>query len=75
MPKLKPETLEARRGHILDSAELCFARSGFHRCTMADICTEAGISPGALYVHFESKEALIAGEMHRLHELSLRRIR
>lgn len=65
MPKLKPETLEARRGHILDSAELCFARSGFHRCTMADICAEAGISPGALYVHFESKEALIAGIVER----------
>lgn len=65
MPKLKPETLEARRGHILDAAERCFARSGFHRCTMADICAEAGISPGALYVHFRSKEALIAGIVER----------
>lgn len=65
MPKLKPETLEARREHILDAAEHCFARSGFHRCTMADICTEAEISPGALYVHFESKEALIAGIVER----------
>ncbi|MBU2580951.1 MAG: TetR/AcrR family transcriptional regulator [Alphaproteobacteria bacterium] len=65
MPKLKPETLEARRGHILDAAERCFAQSGFHRCTMADICAEAGISPGALYVHFESKEALIAGIVER----------
>ncbi|MCH9808116.1 MAG: TetR/AcrR family transcriptional regulator [Alphaproteobacteria bacterium] len=65
MPKLKPETLEARREHILDAAELCFARSGFHRCTMADIFTAAGISAGALYVHFESKEALIAGIVER----------
>ncbi|KUO66564.1 MAG: TetR family transcriptional regulator [Alphaproteobacteria bacterium BRH_c36] len=65
MPKLKPETLEARREHILDAAERCFARSGFHRCTMADICGEAAISAGALYVHFESKEALIAGIVER----------
>lgn len=65
MPKLKPETLEARREHILDAAELCFAESGFHRCTMADICSQAGISAGALYVHFESKEALIAGIVER----------
>mgnify|MGYP001825673822 CR=1 FL=1 len=65
MPKLKPETLEARREHILDAAEHCFARSGFHGCTMADICTEAKISAGALYVHFESKEALIAGIVER----------
>ena len=65
MPKLKPETLEARREHILDAAERCFARAGFHRCTMADICAEAAISAGALYVHFESKEALIAGIVER----------
>lgn len=65
MPKLKAETLEARREHILNASERCFARSGFHGCTMADICSEAGISAGALYVHFESKEALIAGIVER----------
>jgi len=65
MPKLKPETLEARRAHILDAAEICFARAGFHGSTMQDICKEAGVSPGALYVHFSSKEALIAGIVER----------
>lgn len=65
MPKLRPETLAARRENILDAAERCFARSGFHRCTMAEICAEAGISAGALYVHFRSKEALIAGSAER----------
>jgi TetR/AcrR family transcriptional regulator, repressor for uid operon len=61
MPKLKPETQLARRGSILDAAEMCFARAGFHRTTMHDICKEAGVSPGALYVYFNSKEDLIAG--------------
>lgn len=65
MPKLKPDTQRARREAILDAAERCFARSGFHRCTMHDICKEAGISPGALYVYFASKEALIAGLAER----------
>jgi TetR/AcrR family transcriptional repressor of uid operon len=65
MPKLKPDTQRARREHILDAAEHCFARAGFHRCTMHDICKEAGISPGALYVYFSSKEALIAGIAER----------
>lgn len=65
MPKLKPDTQRARRGHILDAAEICFARSGFHRCTMQEICKEAGISPGALYVYFASKEDLIAGLAER----------
>lgn len=65
MPKLKPETQQARRERILDAAEICFARAGFHRCTMQDICREAGISPGALYVYFASKEDLIAGIVER----------
>lgn len=65
MPKLKPETQLARRARILDAAEICFARAGFHRCTMQDICKEAGVSPGALYVYFASKEDLIAGIVDR----------
>ena len=65
MPKLKPATQRARREHILDAAEICFARSGFHRTTMQDICKEALISPGALYVYFASKEDLIAGMAER----------
>jgi AcrR family transcriptional regulator len=65
MPKLKPDTQRARRERILDAAEHCFARAGFHRCTMQDICTEAGISAGALYVYFSSKEDLIAGLAER----------
>lgn len=65
MPKLKPATQNARREHILDAAEQCFARTGFHRTTMHDICRLAGISPGALYVYFDSKEALIAGITER----------
>ena len=65
MPKLKPATQRARREHILDAAEVCFARAGFHRTTMQDICKEALISPGALYVYFDSKEDLIAGLAER----------
>ena len=65
MPKLKPDTQRARREHILDAAERCFARAGFHRTTMHDICKEAGVSPGALYVYFSSKEELIAGIAER----------
>ncbi len=65
MPKLKPATQRARREHILDAAEVCFAHSGFHRTTMQDICKEAAISPGALYVYFTSKEDLIGGLAER----------
>ncbi len=65
MPKLNEETQLARRGHILDAAERCFARAGFHRTSMQDICREAEISPGALYIYFASKEDLIVGLCER----------
>lgn len=69
MPKLDEQTQRARREHILDAAERCFAREGFHRSSMQDICREAAISPGALYLYFTSKEDLIAGicERERTH--------
>lgn len=54
-----------RRAEILDAAERCFARSGFHRASMQDICAEAGMSAGNLYRYFPSKEALIAGICER----------
>lgn len=54
-----------RRAEILDAAERCFARSGFHQASMQDICAEAGMSPGNLYRYFPSKEALIAGITER----------
>jgi AcrR family transcriptional regulator len=65
MPRLKPSTQAARREHILDAAERCIARAGFHRATMQDIGREAGVSLGALYVYFKSKESLIAGIAER----------
>lgn len=65
MPRLKPDIQRQRREHILDAAERCFARSGFHRTTMQDICKEAGVSPGGLYLYFDGKEALIAGIAER----------
>lgn len=61
MPKLTESKQEERRTRILDAAEVCFARQGFHRTTMQDICREAGVSAGALYLYFTSKEALIEG--------------
>lgn len=61
MPKLSDSQQEERRTRLLDAAEICFARHGFHRTTMQDICKEARVSAGAVYTYFPSKEALIEG--------------
>ena len=54
-----------RRLEILDAAQRCFARSGFHGASMQEICAEAEMSPGNLYRYFPSKEGLIAGICER----------
>ena len=59
MRKVDPVKHEEKRAEILAAAERCFARSGFHGATIAQICEEAGISPGHLYHYFTSKEAII----------------
>ena len=55
----------ARRARILDAAERCFVRTGFHRTTMQDVAAEAGMSPGNLYRYFASKGAIVAGLTER----------
>jgi AcrR family transcriptional regulator len=65
MPKVSPEYLEARKNEILDAAFACFRRRGFHQTTMQDIYRETGLSPGAVYHYFRSKEEIIAAAIDR----------
>ncbi|MFE1600522.1 TetR/AcrR family transcriptional regulator [Methylobacterium sp. ID0610] len=57
--------LPARRSHILDAAQACFTRAGFHRTTMQDIAREAAMSPANIYRYFASKEAVVTGLAER----------
>jgi TetR/AcrR family transcriptional regulator, repressor for uid operon len=65
MPRIDEIQRTDRKTTILDAAERCFARSGFHAATMAEICAEAGMSPGNLYRYFPSKVAMIEGMCER----------
>lgn len=59
MPRLTPERREARRAEILAAARRCFARDGFHPTSMPDIAREAGLSTGAFYRYFTSKDDVV----------------
>jgi len=48
---------------IVDAALSCFARTGYDATRIRDIAQAAGVSEGALYRHFASKEDL-ARELH-----------
>ena len=49
---------EETRAHILDAAVRRFAISGYDAASVDDICAEAGVSKGAFYHHFPSKQAI-----------------
>ncbi|MBO8192650.1 TetR/AcrR family transcriptional regulator [Streptomyces oryzae] len=60
MARVSPEHLEARRRQIVDGARRCFLRNGFHATSMQDVLKESGLSAGAVYRYFRSKEEIIA---------------
>jgi len=66
MPRVTPEYTAARRQHILDAAQACFLRDGFHQTSMQDVQREAGLSAGAIYLYFKSKNELILGIATRI---------
>jgi TetR/AcrR family transcriptional regulator, repressor for uid operon len=58
MPKVVPEYKEEARIRILDAARKIFGLRGFHEATMEHIAKHLGVSKGALYLYFRSKEDL-----------------
>jgi AcrR family transcriptional regulator len=59
MPKVTQQHRDARREQILAGARRCFLRDGFHATSMQDLFAEAGLSSGAVYSYFASKDDVI----------------
>ncbi|MGA2664155.1 MAG: TetR/AcrR family transcriptional regulator [Nitrososphaerales archaeon] len=58
MPKVVPEYREQARKRILSIAAEVFAEMGYHEATMDDVASRVGVSKGAVYQYFESKDSL-----------------
>jgi AcrR family transcriptional regulator len=58
MPKVVPEYKEEAKSRILEAANKVFAEKGYHEATMDDIAKRLGVSKGAIYLYFASKEGL-----------------
>ena len=68
MPKITQAQRDARQHQILDAALACFSENGFHQTGMADIVKRSGLSHGAVYLYFQSKDDIIealAVDRHR----------
>jgi AcrR family transcriptional regulator len=58
VPKVTEQYRNDRRAEITAAAARCFATRGVHRTSMADIIKESGLSAGAIYNHFRSKQEI-----------------
>ncbi len=56
---------EVREQRILDAAAKLIVHYGYDKTTVSDIAREAGISKGAIYLHYSSKEALFEALLYR----------
>ena len=68
---MQQRSMETRK-RILDAAQSLFSQSGYDATGVAEICRAAGVSKGAFYHHFPSKQAifleLLDGWLSRLDE-------
>ena len=56
--EISTKSAETRK-RILEAALTCFRQRGFEAATMREIAAEAGMSVGAAYYYFDSKEAIV----------------
>jgi TetR/AcrR family fatty acid metabolism transcriptional regulator len=62
----RPDVSEERKTQILNAAEEVFTRKGLNDARMDDIAEKTGLSKGALYWYFNSKDDLIIAILDRI---------
>jgi AcrR family transcriptional regulator len=62
----RPDVSEERTDQILDAASEVFVEKGFQKARMDDIADKSGLSKGALYWYFKSKDDIVIGIFERL---------
>lgn len=59
MPRVTDTYRDSRRRQIIDSARESFQERGFHATSMQDLFAASGLTAGAVYSYFKSKDDLI----------------
>ncbi len=64
-PKLRQRRADARPDEILNAAARCFLACGFSGAKVEHIAAGAGLSKGAVYLYFKSKEEMLRALIER----------
>jgi len=64
---LREEQVRQTRDALIGAGRRLFGSKGFAATSVEDLATEAGVTTGALYHHFESKTELFAAVFEQLH--------
>ncbi|MFB8393887.1 ScbR family autoregulator-binding transcription factor [Streptomyces yangpuensis] len=70
MARARQERAEITRQSILDGAAIAFDDCGFEGTSLSDVVRHAGVTKGALYFHFPSKQALARTLMEEQFQVS-----
>ena len=74
MPKVLPEYKEEAKKRIIEASVKVMSEKGYSQTTMEDIAAYLGVSKGALYLYFKSKDDIIVESAKKMqsHLLQLR---
>ena len=67
----KQARAHATRESIVQAAAVVFSNQTYAQATLGEVLREAGVTQGALYFHFDSKQALAQEVIDRQHQLFL----
>jgi AcrR family transcriptional regulator len=74
-PKVTREYKQAVRDRVLKAVETLFSEKGYYDTSMDEIVAESGLSKGAIYGYFKSKEDLFVALQDKHLETSLDELR
>lgn len=70
----RPNVSNERKAQIINAAEDVFTQKGFNEARMDDIADKTGLSKGALYLYFKSKDDLIIAILDRMFQREMKQM-
>lgn len=59
---------EKTREYIIEASYALFAKNGFNKVTMKDVCEVTGLSRGGLYSHFDSTKSIFEALLEKINQ-------